>query len=437
MGKYINTIIHFLSLVLLTAECTMEPFTRPEKPSLNGEPVGTDIVLNHGSLVHTRSSDPDEDAVADVNLFIFNFEGKLEDCIFVRDSRISHNADGTSQLRVSLLRGMEYSILACANFGFAISGIGTEQDLLEYRYWMAYPDEYLGGVPMSGKTGKFKADGETVRIDMERLMSKVSLSIDRSRLSKGVTFNVRSVEVGNCPRSVSAFQESHALGGDDVFGHGFAKEGADVDDLNRSSEVGKSREIGVYLLENMQGNLLEGVRNDKDKLLDNKALQDVCSYIEIAAEYKSDTVYSPAGEYLKYRFYLGESPGNFDVRRNNHYHFTICPEGDGLNEDSWRVDKSGLVRYGQGTMEISPGKYIEGKAGDYIDIRVTLTPKGIPFSFDMEDLDFDKSNGIYDYQLHKDGLGVTLHLLKKGSGLITCGCGIPESDGALIVVVVD
>ncbi len=48
------------------------------------------------------------------------------------------------------------------------------------------------------------------------------------------------------------------------------------------------------------------------------------------------------GESLIYRFYLGENRNNFDVRRNTWYRITVQPTGDGLSEESWRVDQGGM-----------------------------------------------------------------------------------------------
>ena len=98
----------------------------------------------------------------------------------------------------------------------------------------------------------------------------------------------------------------------------------------------------MYLLENAQGDLLENVTTDSGKVFTDGRYQEVCSYIELKAEYHSPSVHSRAGEYLIYRFYLGENRNNFDVFRNVRYRITVRPEGDGLQEDSWRVDKSGL-----------------------------------------------------------------------------------------------
>ena len=198
-----------------------------------------------------------------------------------------------------------------------------------------------------------------------------------------------------------------------------------------------SRTACLYILENLQGDLLPDARTEKDKVLDvSDALSSLCSYLEIKAEYLSGTYGTPPDEYLIYRFYLGESPVNFDVERNCEYGITIRPEGDGLQEDSWRIDKSRLDRYGPAALEISPGNYVEGGIGDDIHIRASVTPEDAKVEFGREELEYDRERGIYDYTMDEDGKGVVLHLKGRGSGLVYVEAGMPVSDAAGITIVV-
>ena len=62
----------------------------------------------------------------------------------------------------------------------------------------------------------------------------------------------------------------------------------------------------------------------------------------LKAEYHSLQRNTRVGESLIYRFYLGENRNNFDVRRNTWYRITVQPTGDGLSEESWRVNQGGM-----------------------------------------------------------------------------------------------
>lgn len=280
------------------------------------------VRLDGGTLL-SRSESPDETRISDLNLFAFREDGEPEEQVWIS----ARNFQEGGSFTLTLPKGLTYSLYACANFGYEIPGIRSRDELEAYRYYMAYPDEYSRGIPM---TGIAELDGETdeVTISLERMMAKISLCIDRRGLEKDVRFNVRGVVIGHSPRSAAAFGTSRAQGDMDTFSRGFERTGTQADGLNRTRGE-TSEEVSVYMLENLQGEDPE-----------------IPSYIEIEAEYDSETRYTPPGRYLVYRFYLGSGPGNHDVQRNFHYRFTVRPEGDGLlTEDSWKVDKSALAHY--------------------------------------------------------------------------------------------
>lgn len=133
---------------------------------------------------------------------------------------------------------------------------------------------------------------------------------------------------------------------------------------------------------------------------------------------------------------MGDSPSDFDVQRNCHYHIRVSPSGSGLEEDSWRIDKSSLLPYGKASIHLHPGNYVEGKVGSDLHIWAEIEPKGSRLSFGEEELEYDKSRGIYDYTMDKDGHGVTLHLKKPGSGILYIEGGAPASAAEMVVVTV-
>lgn len=272
----------------------------------------------------TRSGDPDEERINDLNLFAFREDGTLEASVYL-DARTMASAGSSCAL--SLVRGLEYSLYACVNFGYRVTGISTCGQLLAYRYYMAYPDEYSRGIPMSG-IAELDVQAREVTIPLERMMAKISLRVDRRELSEDIRFSVRSVILGASPRSARVFGTSRSLGNMDVFARGFERTGTQADGLNRDREPGISETVSVYMLENLQG---------QDPILP--------SYVEISVEYESTQWVSPPGQYLIYRFLLGDGEGNADIQRNYHYLYTVRPEKDGLlTEDGWRVDRSALTR---------------------------------------------------------------------------------------------
>lgn len=293
----------------------------------------------------SRSTDPDEKMITDINVFIFNSFGMMEES-FYSDISGFRVENGSYIHETSLLKGCKYSIYICANAGYRIPAVAID-DLLTFRYYLVYPDDYRLGIPMCGKSeDTIIPDNGHIFIPLERIMSKISLSIDRSRLSEDVEFNVRKISIGGCPKSALLFKDSKAESEDDIFLYGFSKEDDAVAPLNYDAGFGRSGKVCVYMLENMQGDLLPADTPDDGKILaDNHPKARTCSYIEIEADYRSDRYYTRPGESLIYRFYLGENNGNFDVRRNCHYNVCIAPYDDGLKEDSWRIDKSAIDEY--------------------------------------------------------------------------------------------
>lgn len=303
-------------------------------------PVRTTIYLDPGPAV-TRAIDPDENRITDYNLLIFNAFGMLEEKVFL-SSRTIRLIDGKVCHYTTLLQDVPYTILAAANLGYELP-CRTLEEALAYRYPLAYPDEFTPGIPMAAYRidAAVGADG-VLEIPLERLMAKIELRVDRTALHADIDFTVREVRVGGCPSSARLFGKSKAESAAQVFGNGYLKSGTQVTALNRDVTVGLSAPVSVYLLENAQGDLLEHVTTDQGKVFTDSRYREVCSYIEIKAEYHSPTANTHPGAYLVYRFYLGENLNNFDVMRNVCYRITVQPRGDGLQENSWRVDQSGL-----------------------------------------------------------------------------------------------
>lgn len=322
----------FLSLLVVLAACTRE-----QEPLVSI----TYILTPQGSFA-TRAGEPDDTRITDYNLYIFNAFGVLEERVFVpyRSLRLT---DGKVRYQTKLLRDVPYTILAAANLGYELP-FRTLEDAREFRYHMAYPDEYSQGLPMAAflEAVTLGDDGQ-LEVPLERLMARIELSIDRSQLQADVQFKVTDVRVGACPSSVQLLGPSKVSGPQETFHLGYGKTGSEVSALNEGSGAGMSRSVNVYLLENCQGDLLDNVLTDSGKVFTDGTYREICSYIELKAEYHSPSWHTRAGDRIVYRFYLGESLNNFDVVRNTWYRISVCPRGDGLGEDGWRVNKEALT----------------------------------------------------------------------------------------------
>ena len=55
----------------------------------------------------------------------------------------------------------------------------------------------------------------------------------------------------------------------------------------------------------------------------------------------------------------------------------------------------------------------------------------------MEELEYDRTRGIYDYNIDSDGKGVTLTLKNPGTGIIYMSAGEPVNETGILVVEVN
>lgn len=388
----------------------------------------TTLILDAGSM-NTKALDPDESLISDVSILIFDNDGHAEECRWIPDAG--------KEVTIELVKGNTYSIRACANFGYKVYADHIDE-LAEISYYMVYPDEYRKGMPMFASIDDFIADENgSIKIQFQRLMAKISLKMDRSRLSEDVSMTVLAARIGNCPKSVNICGPSKVSSSDQCFATGFSRNEFETAPLNISGPGMVSGEVSLYMLENMQGEITPSIGEDEEKVFPSSDIRSkICSYIELELEYSSPTQYS-YHKNLIYRFYLGDSRNNLDVERNCHYNIIVRPEDDGLSGDGWRVDKSGIVQDGPVSFAAYPSEYIRGDIGDKIHIWCEFSPLRAPFDVGVEYMEDDKAEGIYDYEIDADGHGATLTLTGPGVGLIYMEAGDPINDAALFIIEVN
>lgn len=319
---------------LILAVCTAAGCGKAASGADLPEYAEVNLIFGNGDY-GARAIEPNEELVTDISIMVFDENGDAEECLWLRNAG--------SGCRISLVKGRKYTFCACANFGYKVSAghIGELEDL---RYHMAYPDEYREGIPMCARLEDISVTGDAdIRLVLVRLMSKINIRMDRNRLSEGVEMKVRSVRIGNCPKSARVFGPSRVTDGDGCFVIGFRRDDMETQALNRNSpDKGISGEVSLYMLENMQGNFSSETNESRDKVFDaDDRRSEICSYIEMEIEYMSEE-YRSTEKPLIYRFYLGGGTANLDVERNCLYTVTVCPDDDGLSDSGWRVDKSGL-----------------------------------------------------------------------------------------------
>ena len=398
-----------------------------------GERVMGELVMELVSGAPARSTPPDEWLVSDINLLIYNDEGLLEERRYY-PARSFSATGGAVRLRTSLLTEAAYDIFIAANIGYALPALGREE-VEAYRYHMAYPDEYSRGMPMCARLDGFVSHGEpSVTVPLIRAMARIDLRLDRSKLDSDVSFQVTAVTIGNGPSSVCLFGDSRAESASQVFAGGYTLNDRQVQPLNTDQTVGVSRPVSLYLLENLQGDLLD-TEDEREKTFSEGRYPQVCSYLEIKGSYHSNAWHTRPGETVSYRFYLGNGPGNFDIYRNTACEVTVCLEGDGLSEEGWRVDKGELVS--ETSFDLHPAAYNECQPGDDYRIWCDVFPEDTPLEIDPVAWDDDEGvHNLYTYDIDPDGHGITLHTRKGGSALVYFKAGPPVNRDTLALLVI-
>lgn len=406
------------------------------KASFPQEEIPVNLVLN-GCAYLAKAYDPVEDRVTDLHIYVFNANDELENAIHTDTGHLGSGEEGYT-CTLNLIKGKEYGIFACANLGYTPE-VRNLEDLRNIRCHIAYPDDYREGIPMRAYTGKILIQsGMSIPIRLQRLMSKISIRIDRTKLSEDVSIYIRSIKIGNCPKEAFVFRNNSVADKNELFANGFTRKESECRPLNEPADYGISPPVSLYMLENMQGTVSNGSDTAGDKLIGHDDPRcDLASYVEISMDYESPR-YITDKKRLKYRFWLGANHQDINVEGNCHYRIRICPEDDGLGAEGWRIDKSGLKdNYSQIFFHVEPGTYIQGNIGEQLHVRCEYTPSFAPLDIGLEELEEDRKRGIYDYSIDRDGKGVTLHLKNPGRGLLYFEAGEPVNESALVVVEVN
>ena len=269
-------------------------------------PLQESIICLSCKPISVKTTDPDPVLISDYNILIYNCFGVLEESVYVPEREMAE-----AYYRTTLLRGQKYTVLAAANLGYPL-GTLTLEEAMAFRHYLAYPDEYSHGFPMAAILEDVTGES-VINMRLERLMGAVDVRLDKSRLDPGIELSVKEILVGKCPRSATLFTPGTAV---QFFSGGFTRTGMDLAPLDRGKAV------RLYLLENLSGDIPS-------------------SYIEIKCSYRSSSYNTKAGEYLIYRFYIGNGD-TYGIGRNTIQSVVVRPIGDGLSGDSWRVDKSAL-----------------------------------------------------------------------------------------------
>ncbi len=284
-----------------------------------------------------------EDAVSDINIFAYNAEGHLISSRFVRNPAM--------EVDLEVPVGQECSLYAIANVGdlTGVSQARTADGIVQMEWWMADSmTDSEGRPPLSGRIPAPVYAGEPVFLSLDRLLSKFRIILDTTSLDEDVSkFDVKRIGLKNLNRRVGYFHPGKAESEEDILPDGMYYEEAEI-------YPAFSAGLDFYLPENAQGDLLSD-NIEEETHVPGSPYDGLCSYVEFVVDYRSRTQYNDS---LIYRYYLhdGRQLDNFDVLRNTMYTCLTRFIGSGINENSWRIDISGMKDLVTG-IQVSPEEY--------------------------------------------------------------------------------
>ena len=310
-----------------------------------------------------------EEIIKNLNLFAYDARGRLIDFLYLEDPGMEINMEtGNSGI---------HSIYAIANKGNLTdrSSIVTADGLKSISWELESPDDIVGSdgeIPMSGFVSDIDEKNTSVIIPLTRMLAKFRIIVDTTGLDEDVSvFDISEVRIRNMNRTVCAFKPSGAASTSQVFSTGASAEGKELDNIFTSG-------IDFYISENYHGDLI--AETEEQKHIPPVPYDQYCTFIEFHVKYRSSEHYN---DDLVYRYYLhdGVNYRNFDIIRNYMYTCRTIVKGSGLEENSWRVDLSGLKDFVT-SIEVTPEEV------DFYELNETcgLTASVLPVSAENPDI---------------------------------------------------
>lgn len=319
--------------------------------------------LEYDSLTTRTGSEAKIDEIEDLNIFLYDTKGKLSFYKYIDNIE--------EVVEMEIYTDKEYSVYALANTGEIsdLSSIVDEELINKLNHKFEKKEFDSGGlkkIPMSGHLPlKRISKGETLTIPLTRLVSKFRVIIDNSSLSEDVSlFEIKEVAIKNVNSCVGYFRNSRGETLENIIPSGEVKKGELLSSVTSTG-------VDFLIPENMQGDLLPS-NVDETTHVPPGELADLATYLQITVGYKSKKHYDND---LIYRYYLhnGRRLDNFDIERNYMYLCRTSFTGEGLEENSWRIDKSSLKKYVT-AISISPQEHKFTAIGDNLLLTPTIEP---------------------------------------------------------------
>lgn len=373
-------LIHLLALIIILAasgSCSKEDYPLQAVLAISPETMTT-VVLSYGQ---TKVPGNNIDRI-DIFCFEENQAGLL-------DTFTRMDIDGLNMVEIYSGAGLR-KIVAIANLeGDYYKNVRSLSDL--QRLVMNMDDDRLGNPVM---TGQIVAEtGKIIRIRLEPIMSTISIDDIKT------TIKINNLRV-------------------------FLRNANKACPLLHSDDYIPTDIYDTQQLPAMAGTTFTCYPND----IEEESLG--CQYTRLvfAGEINDTTWYWPINVN---RSPYGKIEGKPGIGRNSEYHYNVNITKKGV------LDPDLPIWLGDASITLHPGQLIFTHTGENVHIWCETNPCWAELEFSREDLEDDAKEGIYEYELDTDGKGITLHMLRGGTGMFTVDAGYPVNKGYLILVVCD
>ena len=282
----------------------------------------------------TRSSvSAPEDGINSL-LVLFYENGQLVPAL---TANMSCGGASHTSLDVSLEIGREYEVLVFANCLVPrVPRTLTQAGAMNYTCNSI--NGWSDGIPMAQRISlKVRYAMPDVNVALVRLAAKLDLSIDTSLLQHGtLEFTSIAVRQMNCRCPYFGAGIASSAGGvcdGDL---------ASASDLQRINAEGAGFSASFYLLENLQGDILEG-NSDPDLKIPSSVTAaghdpGLCTYIEILGTYSDRSGHLTSENLVSHLFLGSDALGNFDLERNHRYVVSVTITDDGCLRTDWKIN---------------------------------------------------------------------------------------------------
>ena len=334
-----NSLLMALLLCCCLALSCMEEFECP----VPGQKETFSVVFDPKPQQVSRSIiAPDETNIYDFNVCLYS-GGVLVDYAF------SNSGEAVS---IDLNSQTSYNVYALANVG-KIEPCLTEDEMEKFVFSVSEITDIEEILPYAGvcRDVSVSRSGERVCILMQRLVSKIFFSVDKSALDG---LEIRSARLCQSSLCVRPFKTDGSA----------AESAAEVADGDCCTSqdlklLNSGEEVFFFALENCQGVLLPENEEPWEKIpLSIGTKADLATYIEVECYFDENGICE--GD-VTYRLYLGQDNcKDFNILRNSILKVSLCLTLDGLKEEvTWRVEPDYYLRNGFASGWISRGRHNE------------------------------------------------------------------------------